>query len=98
MQKSNEPPDDPRDHPFLTVVERCLAHLMLGHAFHQKFTCEQCRARLTIETPNQLYTTGKCEHCSHETDLRKRGCNFLLIISVKRKEGKNGTNNTGTDV
>jgi hypothetical protein len=44
-----------------------------------KWTCGGCGARQTFDTPNVLYTRGKCEECDHVTDLRESGCNYLLV-------------------
>lgn len=48
--------------------------------WHQKFTCEKCGSRQTMEDMDKLYAFGKCEECGHTTDLRVAGCNYLLIV------------------
>lgn len=47
-----------------------------------KFTCEACRSRQTFELPNTLYVTGKCGECGHVTNLRRRGCGYLVHIQA----------------
>lgn len=53
--------------------------------FYQKFTCENCGNRLTIEEPNVFYTQGRCDNCDHVTDLRKRGCNYMMVLGLRIK-------------
>ena len=55
----------------------------------QKFTCEACLARQTMDTPNAFYTSGKCDECGHITQLKTGCCGFMLVQSadpVKHKE------------
>jgi hypothetical protein len=49
--------------------------------FYQKFTCENCLARQTMPTPNTFFELGICEECNHVTDIKKRGCNYMLVTS-----------------
>jgi hypothetical protein len=70
------------DHPFDEVVIQAKSWVDKGHTIHQKFTCDKCNARQTMEVPNQFYTKGQCEECGHITDIEKRGCNYLLITGV----------------
>lgn len=61
-----------------------------GHMkFFQKFTCDKCWARITIDEPNKLFIEGHCQECGHVTDLKKRGCNYSLMLSNQHdvKEG-----------
>jgi len=50
-----------------------------GWRVHQKFTCENCGSRQTMADHNVFYAQGRCEECNHVTDLRLRGCNYVLI-------------------
>lgn len=45
----------------------------------QKFTCQHCGQRLSMDVPNTLYETGTCDKCCKETNIRERGCNYLLV-------------------
>jgi hypothetical protein len=62
-----------------------LDRLMREHptaVFYQKWTCEKCGDRVTGETPNKLFTEGKHDDCGHTTDLRKRGCNYMVHFRI----------------
>jgi hypothetical protein len=50
---------------------------------YQKFTCDNCGTRQTIETPNKLFTKGQCEECKHITDIQAKGCNYTIIFNSK---------------
>jgi len=73
--------DTPKDYPFDTIVESCCQHLVKGRTFHQKFTCAKCGSRQTMEEANKLFTSGKCEECGYVTNIRERGCSYLLTGS-----------------
>jgi hypothetical protein len=49
----------------------------------QKWTCASCRSRQTMETPNIFFTSGVCEQCGHETDIRKTGCNYMMVTRAE---------------
>jgi len=68
-----------KDHPFMDVCKSADDLVRKGWTTFQKFTCEQCKARQTIDVPNTFYTKGSCEECGHITDLRITGCNLLLM-------------------
>ena len=71
----------PLDHPFWDVAASAYAKMLDGATVHQKWTCEHCGARQTMETPNAFYKSGTCEECSRVTDIESRGCNFMLVYS-----------------
>ena len=48
--------------------------------FWQKFTCERCWKRITVDKPNTLFEIGHCQHCNHFTDLKRDGCNYALAF------------------
>jgi len=66
------------DHPFSVIEAAVKVHAAAGRLCYQKYTCEKCKQRLTMEEPNVLYKTGSCETCGHVTDIEKQGCNYLL--------------------
>lgn len=67
------------DYPFDEVTKTAQDYIALGAQVFQKFTCAGCGARQTIDEPNRFYTSGKCQECGHVTDIRKQGCNYLLV-------------------
>ena len=52
-------------------------------ATYQKFTCEKCGSRQTMEEPNTFYLEGACEECKHVTDIRKKGCGYMATFNMK---------------
>ncbi len=73
---------DCHDYPLEEICEAVLEHIKRGATAYQKFSCEKCGERLTIEEPNKFYTEGHCDKCDHVTDLTKHGCNYLLATST----------------
>lgn len=69
----------PLDFPFGDVVRQASEVMAQGHTIHQKWTCEHCGARQTMDVPNVMYEQGRCEECSRITNIRARGCNFLVV-------------------
>lgn len=43
-----------------------------------KFYCEACGERCTFKEPNELFETGVCFKCGHETVIEKAG--FMVIV------------------
>jgi hypothetical protein len=67
------------DYPITACIETVKPFVEAGCHFHQKWTCIHCDTRQTMAERDQFYATGQCEECGHITDLRDRGCNYLLI-------------------
>jgi hypothetical protein len=67
------------DYPIDECAEALAMHVAEGRAFFQKWTCEGCGERVTGNTPNKLFTHGHCEECGHVTDIKRRGCNYMLL-------------------
>lgn len=88
--------DDTVDHPFFEIVWSASRVVDAGWIFFQKFTCANCGQRLTIDSPNRLYTKGSCDKCGHVTNIELRGCNYMIIKSLNPEtlagivEGKGG--------
>jgi hypothetical protein len=67
-------------------LEECLAkanEILKGTPntrIFQKFTCAGCGSRLTIAVPNEFHSSGTCDNCDAVTDIRKSGCNYLVIF------------------
>lgn len=70
------------DYPFDEIVEAVERHAQNGFNCYQKFTCEKCGERLTMDIPNMLFERGTCDKCGHISDIRKNGCNYLLHAAV----------------
>ena len=67
------------DYPLSEIAEAVERLAGKGWECYQKFTCEKCGERLTMEPANTLYTSGKCDKCGHLTDIKKNGCNYLAV-------------------
>jgi hypothetical protein len=72
------------DHPIHECMRSAQELIDQGHEIYQKFTCEKCGSRQTIDERNVFYATGKCEECKHITNMRLRGCNYLAILKMRR--------------
>jgi hypothetical protein len=70
------------DHPFAEVARNADRQIQAGWTIFQKFTCQGCGSRQTINRPNSFYTVGQCEECNQFTDIVKHGCNFVAMIGV----------------
>jgi hypothetical protein len=68
------------DYPFDDIVKAVQEHAAKGHHCYQKFTCSGCGARLAIDVPNTMHTLGTCDQCGATTDIKKNGCNYLVVI------------------
>ena len=71
-----------KDFPFQECADEA-ERLVTKHGalVFQKFSCDKCGSRQTIAEANKFYTSGKCEECGHVTDIVKRGCNYLVMLS-----------------
>lgn len=66
------------DYPFNDVVDTAGDLINRGYTVYQKFTCEKCGQRLTMDEPNKFFISGTCDKCGHETDIQKHGCNYMV--------------------
>jgi hypothetical protein len=72
-----------RDYPFADVATKAEALSRAGHEVFQKFTCDGCGARLTIEQPNVFHTSGTCDKCRTITDIERKGCNYMVHMALR---------------
>lgn len=72
-----------RDFPFGEVVTKAQALSDAGHEVFQKFTCDGCGARLTMDEPGKFFETGTCDKCETVTNIKRKGCNFLLHMRMR---------------
>lgn len=78
MGEYTENKDGTRDFPFDLMCAQAKELSDQGIRVYQKFTCVGCGNRLTIEEPNHFYEEGTCDNCSAVTNIRERGCNYLV--------------------
>lgn len=77
-----------KDHPFDEVVRKARAVIAQGSVnVHQKFTCSGCGIRLTIDEPNTFHEFGTCDQCGKVTNIRQRGCNYLIHMGALPPKG-----------
>jgi hypothetical protein len=76
---------DYKDFPINDLAKTAQRALDEGADFYMKFTCAYCGSRQTIDTPNQLFTQGKCEECKSVTDMAKTGGNLLIVKDLRAK-------------
>lgn len=70
------------DYPVEEILKAANELIRQGVTVHQKFTCDKCGSRQTMDEPNTFYASGKCEECGHITDIKKKGCNYLTHFRV----------------
>lgn len=68
------------DFPFTDVAISAQEQVAKGNDIYQKFTCSNCGSRQSIDEPNKLYERATCEECKHETNIKEKGCNFILVL------------------
>lgn len=73
-----EPQIQYNDYPIEECVATADKYIAKGMFAYQKFTCDHCGSRQTMGEPNTFFTSGTCEACGKTTDLKKKGCNYLL--------------------
>ena len=71
------------DFPFYEVAQEAEKQMNAGATIYQKFTCANCGSRQTMDEKNKFFMKGKCEECSHITDIVIQGCNFVAILGGK---------------
>lgn len=69
------------DFPIEDCLKTASVLIAAGQEVYQKFTCENCGSRQTMETPNKFFTSGVCEECGHETAIEK--CNYIALLGIR---------------
>lgn len=85
----NEPTNSPifnwvapaKDFPYREIAKAMPQRIADGFDFYMKWTCEGCGQRLTSSEPNVMFEEGCCD-CGHVTNIKKRGCNYLLTKAL----------------
>jgi hypothetical protein len=70
--------EKPNDYHILDVANQCDEIIAKGGTIYQKWTCINCNSRQTMEEPNKLFTSGRCEECKFVSPIER--CNFLAIF------------------
>jgi len=65
----------PDDRPIMEIAEMADKQIGKGFAIWQKWTCGHCGARQTMDVPNVLYTSGRCQECDEVTPIEV--CGFM---------------------
>lgn len=73
-----------KDYPFDVITAKVQELAAQGHRCYQKFSCDKCGNRLGMEEANKFYTQGSCDKCGHITDIKKKGCNFMMVAVVPK--------------
>ena len=73
--------NDSLNFPFSEVAEGAKQQVEAGNTVFQKWTCEQCLTRQTMDVESKFSTHGQCQECGHVTDIRETGCNYTLIAT-----------------
>lgn len=77
----------PNDYPINECIEVANKYIENGAKVYQKFTCDKCGSRQTMDEPNTFFKTGRCEACGHVTDIEKRGCNYMVHFQLGGEGG-----------
>ena len=64
------------DRPVEEIARQADAQIQLGFTIWQKWTCAHCGSRQTMEEPNLLYRSGKCQACGEVSTITV--CGFML--------------------
>ncbi len=67
-------------YPFDDVAKTANDAIIAGATVHQQFLCSHCGTKQTIADPNVFHYSGICEECGKETDIKKNGCNYMMIL------------------
>lgn len=78
---SQEYPNDLPREELLLHAQETVSKLQGVHARVMfKFTCENCKERVTLSEPNVLYESGECCVCGHTTEIKKGGYTLEVLI------------------
>lgn len=70
-----------KNYPLFQIAMSCEEAMMKGATIYQKWTClnPDCGARQTMDVPDTLFTSGKCEECDQVSPITE--CNFMMVAS-----------------
>ena len=69
----------PKDLPLHEIVTLVDEQIKRGHTIFQKFTCQHCGERQTMDEANTIFTSGHCEKCGKVSEIK--ACGFILHAS-----------------
>lgn len=75
------------DYPLAECADAAEKLAAKGFFVYQKFTCDKCGSRQTMGKPNQFFTSGTCEECGYETDIARKGCNYMVTTVLFEEVG-----------
>lgn len=77
-------------YPFDDCAAAAAFELMTEHGaiIRQQFNCAVCGVKQTMAEENKFFTRGICEECGAETDIKRDGCNYMVIYGRIPKQGK----------
>ena len=64
------------DIPIKEAREQALELNAKGINCYQKFTCQKCGNRLSMEDANIFYDSGKCDACGHVSPITQ--CGYMV--------------------
>jgi hypothetical protein len=67
------------DHPLYECAKTASQLIDRGATIYQKYTCTNCGSRQTMAEGNKFFTRGRCEECSHITNIELSGCNYMVM-------------------
>lgn len=70
-------------YPFDECCKEAENRMQQGFDVFQQFNCAHCGAKQTMDDANRFHTRGICEECGRITNIKKDGCNYMLIGSYK---------------
>lgn len=73
------------DLPWKEGLDKADEAIARGATLYQKFTCEKCGARQTVEKPNTFYQEGQCGECQHITNLMQKGFGYMATFNMGQK-------------
>lgn len=71
------------DIPFDNCVSLADNAIANGLIVYQKWTCDHCGARQTMDQPNVFYRSGTCEECNKVTDIEE--CGFMATVEINNE-------------
>jgi hypothetical protein len=68
------------DKPIKVIAAMADEQIGKGFTIWQKWTCLHCGSRQTMDVPNVLYTSGKCQNCGVVSAISE--CGFMMASDL----------------